>query len=125
MNFRDQTTRNFGEINRYLDSQELLCPVEKRKTCYNFVCGFFHKSTVCRAPGYCTLGLLRRLIGAINSEESTMDIVCPLCGWKQTVPVQEYLFQSTQGHGHTCGSGKCPSHTYMVPYGGQDSKGRG
>ena len=24
-------------------------------------------------------------------------------------------FQSNGGHGYTCGSGKCPSHTYMVP----------
>lgn len=42
-------------------------------------------------------------------------IHCPICGYHQVVPLAEWLFQSSDlGHGHTCGSGKCPSHTKMV-----------
>lgn len=48
------------------------------------------------------------------AEKAKTDIICPKCGWKQTVDTEMWLFQSTQGHGYTCGSGKCPSHTYMV-----------
>lgn len=59
-----------------------------------------------------------------SSPGSTTNIICPLCGRKQTVPTDEWLFQSTQGHGHTCGSGKCPSHTYMV-IDLSDKEGRG
>jgi len=43
-----------------------------------------------------------------------VGIHCPSCDWKQIVPLDEWLFQSKYGHGYTCGSGKCPSHTYLV-----------
>lgn len=44
-----------------------------------------------------------------------VGIHCPNnCGWKQVVPLDEWLFQSKYGHGYTCGSEKCPSHTYLV-----------
>lgn len=44
-----------------------------------------------------------------------ISIHCPLCGWHQVVPLGDWLFQSSEmGHGYTCGSGKCPSHTRMV-----------
>ena len=53
-------------------------------------------------------------VGCASHSRAIVGIHCPLCGWHQTVPVDEWHFQSTEGHGHTCGSGKCPSHTYLV-----------
>jgi hypothetical protein len=49
-----------------------------------------------------------------NPYAKVVGIHCPLCNWHQIVPIDEWYFQSTVGHGHTCGSNKCPSHTYMV-----------
>ena len=52
---------------------------------------------------------------ALHSSNDIVVIVhCPLCGSSQAVRQDEWNFQSTKGHGHTCGSGRCPSHTYMV-----------
>jgi sulfur carrier protein ThiS len=48
------------------------------------------------------------------SREELVGIHCPLCGEHQIVPMSEWHFQHTQGHGHTCGSGKCSPHNYMV-----------
>ena len=47
---------------------------------------------------------------------ATMVIIhCPVCGWQQEVDGNMWKFQSSPvGHGYTCGSGKCPSHTAMV-----------
>ena len=50
----------------------------------------------------------------LGQTKQTVGIHCPICGWHQTVPEEEWNFQHLQGHGHTCGSGKCPSHTYMI-----------
>lgn len=41
-------------------------------------------------------------------------IICPKCGRKQTVDDKDFIFQQMYGHGYTCGSDICPSHTYMV-----------
>jgi hypothetical protein len=48
--------------------------------------------------------------------QATMVIIhCPVCGWQQEVDENMWKFQSSPaGHGYTCGSGKCPSHTAMV-----------
>lgn len=43
-----------------------------------------------------------------------IGIHCPSCDWKQIVRYDDWIFQSKFGHGYTCGSGKCPSHTYLV-----------
>jgi len=47
---------------------------------------------------------------------ATMVIIhCPVCGWQQEVEESMWKFQSSPvGHGYTCGSGKCRSHTAMV-----------
>ena len=46
---------------------------------------------------------------------AVVTIHCPVCGWQQEVEKDMWDFQSSPGgHGYTCGSGKCPSHTYMV-----------
>jgi hypothetical protein len=48
-------------------------------------------------------------------KETMVIIHCPVCGWQQEVEENMWKFQSSPaGHGHTCGSGKCPSHTRMV-----------
>jgi hypothetical protein len=56
--------------------------------------------------------------GDINAREElhkiSVGIHCPTCDWKQSVPLDEWLFQSKYGHGYTCGSEECPSHTYLV-----------
>jgi len=54
-----------------------------------------------------------------------LKIKCPKCGWKQVVDDEMWKFSITpyemypgvvmHPHPHTCGSGKCPSHTEMVP----------
>jgi hypothetical protein len=50
-----------------------------------------------------------------------VKIHCPLCGWSQTIEKEMWDFQSSsEGHGYTCGSGKCPTHTYMI-LDGQDA----
>jgi hypothetical protein len=47
--------------------------------------------------------------------ETMVKIHCPVCGWEQDTEKSMWEFQSSQnGHGYTCGSGKCPSHTAMV-----------
>jgi hypothetical protein len=51
---------------------------------------------------------------SIECMKQKVGIHCPKCGWHQVVPIDMWAFQSTMGHGYTCGSGKCPSHTYMV-----------
>jgi len=41
-------------------------------------------------------------------------IRCPNCGFRQEVEELMWRFQSSpNGHGYTCGSGRCPSHTMM------------
>lgn len=49
-----------------------------------------------------------------SDKEVQVGIHCPLCGFHQTVPEEEWNFQHLHGHGHTCASDKCPSHTYLV-----------
>lgn len=52
---------------------------------------------------------------SMDSPETMVKIHCPLCGWQQEVEWGMWASASSKGgHGHTCGSGKCPSHTYMV-----------
>ena len=78
---------------------ELLRPEEDGFTCY------------CQEPYPCMV------IGDNPEEMMTVErvnIKCPLCGRKQTVDKKMWIFQSTVGHGYTCGSPICPSHTYMV-----------
>lgn len=52
----------------------------------------------------------------MRDSPTTMVIIhCPVCGWQQEVEESMWKFQSSPvGHGYTCGSGKCPSHTAMV-----------
>lgn len=50
----------------------------------------------------------------IEAMKQHVGIHCPKCGWHQVVPIDMWAFQSTIGHGYTCGSGRCPSHTYLV-----------
>ncbi len=52
----------------------------------------------------------------MRDSPATMVIIhCPVCGWQQEVDENMWKFQSSPvGHGYTCGSGKCPSHTAMV-----------
>jgi len=64
-------------------------------------------------PNYGTIETVEAIM-TFRKVESVVGIHCPICGWHQTVPEEEWNFQHLQGHGHTCGSGKCPSHTYMV-----------
>jgi hypothetical protein len=49
-----------------------------------------------------------------KAKYKTVGIHCPTCDWKQTVDTECWVFQCLEGHGYTCGSGKCPSHTYLV-----------
>jgi hypothetical protein len=43
-----------------------------------------------------------------------IEIICPLCGRTQMVEEKDYRWQVLFGHGYTCDSDTCPSHTYMV-----------
>ena len=48
-------------------------------------------------------------------DPAAVTIHCPVCGWQKEVEKDMWDFQSSPGgHGYTCGSGKCSSHTYMV-----------
>ena len=50
-----------------------------------------------------------------GTQETMVIIHCPVCGWQQEVEENMWKFQSSPaGHGYTCGSRKCPSHTRMV-----------
>jgi len=63
------------------------------------------------------LGLKKTMdfAGALFSQGTMVIIHCPVCGWQQEVEENMWKFQSSSvGHGYTCGSGKCPSHTAMV-----------
>ena len=64
-------------------------------------------------PNYGTIETVEAIM-TFRKIEQTVGIHCPICGWHQTVPEEEWNFQHLQGHGHTCGSGKCPSHTHLV-----------
>ena len=68
------------------------------------------------------LGLKKTMDFTATMRAESMDtpaamviIHCPICGWQQEVEENMWKFQSSPvGHGYTCGSGKCPSHTAMV-----------
>lgn len=47
------------------------------------------------------------------TEKKKVGIHCPICGRKQSVDEQMWIFQATEGHGYTCPTPTCPSHTYL------------
>jgi hypothetical protein len=63
-----------------------------------------------------TMDFVAKLYTESMDSPATMVIIhCPVCGWQQEVDKNMWKFQSSPvGHGYTCGSGKCPSHTAMV-----------
>ena len=63
-----------------------------------------------------TMDFAAKLYTESMDSPATMVIIhCPICGWQQEVEENMWKFQSSPvGHGYTCGSRKCPSHTAMV-----------
>jgi hypothetical protein len=91
------------------------------KSCYQP--GSLHTTDLPMQPSLAErLGLKKTMDFAATLYAGSMDppatmviIHCPVCGWQQEVDGNMWKFQSSPvGHGYTCGSGKCPSHTAMV-----------
>jgi len=105
-------------------------PVAPRiNPCHEGVCDG-NQRYECAVAGNCLLEIpeklemmdeKKKLLDA-QRKQNTVGIHCPLCGWRQVVTTDDWQFQSTEGHGHTCGSEQCPSHTYMVLDKYQDEK---
>jgi hypothetical protein len=105
-------TEDFGDLVLRMKSRkdrEILCAVTDERN-YDFLFNTLHEA------GKKEIGkfLFENIEMVEDTNPSLVGIHCPLCGFHQIVPRDEWHFQSTEGHGHTCGSGKCPSHTYMV-----------
>jgi len=105
-------------------------PVAPRiNPCHEGVCDC-NQRYECAVAGKCILEIPEKLdmldekkkLLESHRKQNTIGIHCPLCGWRQVVTTDDWKFQSTDGHGFTCGSEQCPSHTLMVLDKYQDEK---
>jgi hypothetical protein len=82
---------------------------------YNKFCAQPGSLPVTDAPIQPSLAEQLGLKKTMDSPATMVIIHCPVCGWQQEVEESMWKFQSSPvGHGYTCGSGKCRSHTAMV-----------